>query len=140
MNYFNMFRQNLRKYWPLVIIIGLATWLRVYQLPAKAILFGDSARDILAAIQAVNNHQLPLLGIPSSVPRFRQGPISIWLAMAWYIFFDLNLLVLFLIAALIGIITIIITAEFCLRYFNKKTAILVSLLIATSPLAISHSR
>ena len=69
------------QHWFAIIIVILGTLVRVYDLPNRAILFPDAGRDLLVAAQAVKENTLPLLGIPSSVPRFKQGPLTIWLQM-----------------------------------------------------------
>ncbi|HCC84719.1 MAG TPA: hypothetical protein DEP87_03485, partial [Candidatus Pacebacteria bacterium] len=74
----------LRQHGLAILLISLGTWLRFYQLPAKGILFGDSGHDLLLAAESVEQRQLPLLGIASSVPRFHQGPLTIWLNMVIY--------------------------------------------------------
>ena len=75
---------HLKKNSWMILIVMLASWLRITQIDTQAILFGDAGRDLLVARQAVENNSLPLLGIPSSIPRFHQGPLTIWMQMAIY--------------------------------------------------------
>src|SRR5688500_15751918 len=76
----------------LVAIVILAAWLRTTQLNELGILCGDAAHDLWSAQQAVENKQLPLLGIESSLPRFRQGPVTVWLNMILFAAFGYSLL------------------------------------------------
>ncbi|MFZ5376902.1 MAG: glycosyltransferase family 39 protein [Patescibacteria group bacterium] len=131
---------NIKSHWMIIIIIIIGSYLRFYKLNELAILFGDSGRDILAATSAVEEGSIPLLGIPSSVPRFRQGPLSIWLVMLLNIVFGDNFLIYSLVFAFIGTLAVIALYEYMLNFHGKKAAVLASLMLAFSPLAVAHSR
>ncbi len=124
----------------LVLVVMLATWLRVWQLDSKAIFFGDAARDILAADQALETQTLPLLGIPSSVPRFRQGPLSVWLSMAVLAVAGPQHYAVASVFALLSILAVIVLYELTTLALNAKTGLIAALLLAISPLAIAHGR
>jgi len=124
----------------ILVIIFAATLLRVWQLNRLQILFGDAARDLLVAAQSVQAHQIPLLGIPSSVPRFHQGPLTIWLEMAVYLFAGYHLLVYGLVFAFISVLAIILLYELLTLYTDKTIAALSAFFLAFSPLAIAHGR
>ncbi len=126
--------------WLITLIIFSAALLRSWNLDDNGILFGDAARDLLVAKQAIISHHLPLLGIPSSIPRFHQGPLTIWLEMIIYSIFGQNTLAFSLSFAFISILAVIAIYEYCILYINKKTALIAAALLAFSPLAIAHSR
>lgn len=130
----------LKDHWLAILIISLGTFLRFYQLDQLGIFFGDSARDLLVASDALEKGSLPLLGIPSSVPRFRQGPISLWLVMLIFSVFSNLTMAAFLVYALIGSLSLIVLYEFCLNYFSQPVAVVALFLMALSPMAIAHSR
>jgi len=132
--------QKVKQNWQIVAIIILATLLRVWQLNDLGIFFGDAGHDILSAIKAVETKTIPLLGIESSVPRFRQGPVTVWLHMLLLILPGKSLFIHWLFFAVLGVAAVIATYEFCILYTNKKTALLASLFLAVSPLAVAHSR
>jgi hypothetical protein len=131
---------SLKKHLLIVLIVALASWLRVWQLEELGIFFGDAGHDILSAITAVEERKLPLLGIESSVPRFKQGPVTVWLHMVIHLFAQQNIYWHWLVFALIGTAAVIGVYEFCQLYLSPRTALLASLLVATSPLAVAHSR
>lgn len=124
----------------LVVIIFAATFLRVWQLNSHAIFFGDAARDLLVAEESVKTTSLPLLGIPSSVPRFKQGPLTIWMEMLVYLFAGHNLLAQSYFFAFLSVLAIIALYEVLTIYANRTTAIISVLLFSFSPLAIAHAR
>lgn len=124
----------------ILIIVCVATWLRVWQIDAQGILFSDAGRDLVVAYESVQQKSLPLLGIPSSVPRFKQGPISIWIEMVVIALFGVNTLAQSLVFALISIAAVIGVYEFVCIYASKKHALLAAALIAVSPLAVANGR
>lgn len=126
--------------WVITLIIIFATIMRSWSISSHGILFGDAAKDLLVAKQAVETQNLPLLGIPSSIPRFHQGPLTIWLEMIIYSIFGQNTLAFSMSFAFLGIIAVIAVYEYAVVFINKKTALISSALLAFSPLAIAHSR
>lgn len=124
----------------IILIIFAATWLRTWKISSHGILFGDAGRDLLVAKQAVESKHLPLLGIPSSIPRFHQGPLTIWLEMIVFIIFGQNTLAFSLTFALLSILATIFIYEYALVNINKKTALVAATLFAFSPLAIASAR
>lgn len=130
----------LRTHWIALVFVVIGTLLRFYQLPERGILFGDSGHDLLLAATAVQQGNLPLLGIASSVPRFHQGPLTIWISMGiaavagfdprWY----------FWVFAVIGCLALVAIYEFSLVWINQRTGLLALAFLAVSPLAVAHSR
>ncbi len=123
----------------MLVIIGGAL-LRSYHLKSKAILFGDAGRDLLIAQEAVEAGYLPLVGIPSSVPRFHQGPLTVWLQMAIYLLVGHQTLVYSLIFALISLLAIIALYELASTQLSPKVGLVSATLLAFSPLAIAQGR
>jgi 4-amino-4-deoxy-L-arabinose transferase-like glycosyltransferase len=130
----------IKSHWQIVVIIMIATLLRTWQLDSKAILFGDAAHDLLVAVESVKQGQVPLLGIASSVPRFKQGPLTVWLEMTLSLVAGDHLLVYSLVFAVISLAAVVGVYEYGAIYLDKKTALVSALLVATSPLAVAHGR
>lgn len=132
--------QLCRQNWIIICIVLVAALLRTWQLESKAIFFGDAARDVLVAAEALKNHELPLLGIPSRMPEFKQGPVSIWIAMATMALVGENLFVISLVFAVISILSVILVYEVVTIFLDRKSGLVAAWLVATSPLAIAHGR
>ena len=130
----------IKKNWLMMLIVLAAALLRTWQIDSQGILFGDAARDLYAAQEAIENRQLPLLGIPSSVPRFHQGPLTIWLEMFVYALFGHSTLAFSITFAFLGILAVITVYEYSVVFINKPTAIVASALLSFSPLAVALSR
>jgi 4-amino-4-deoxy-L-arabinose transferase-like glycosyltransferase len=130
----------IRHHWLGLLIIGLAVWLRVWQLPDLGILFGDAGHDLLVASESLNAKKLPLLGIASSMPQFKQGPLSIWLSMSVIGVFGHQPWAIFMIYALLGVSAVVGLYWLISREVDRKTATIASAWLAVSPLAVAHSR
>ncbi len=136
----HMQRSDITKHWLIICIVLLGAFLRTWKLDTHAILFSDAGRDLLAAQEAVKSGTIPLLGIPSSVPRFHQGPLTIWLHMVVYLIWGNTTLAYSLVFAFLSILALIFTYEFAVLHLNKPTAWAAATLLAVSPLAIAHAR
>lgn len=126
--------------WLMLLIIMLAAWLRFWQLDTHAILFSDAGRDLMVAHQALTDHNIPLLGIPSSVPRFKQGPVSIWIEMIAISLFGVNTLAMSMVFAFLSVAAVIALYEYVCITVGKYQAIIAVLLLAASPLAVANAR
>ncbi|PIR62135.1 MAG: hypothetical protein COY81_02560 [Candidatus Pacebacteria bacterium CG_4_10_14_0_8_um_filter_43_12] len=130
----------LKANWIICLIVCLAAWTRTWQLDNLGILYSDAGRDLMVAYHSVQDRTLPLLGIPSSVPRFKQGPVTIWLEMMVIVIFGVNTLAQSLTFALISILAVIGLYEFAAIYLSKRQALIAAALLALSPLAIANGR
>lgn len=124
----------------LVIIVLAATLLRIWQLDTHQIFFGDAAHDLLVAKSAIATHTLPLLGIPSSVPRFRQGPVAIWFEMLSLLVSNNSLFFVGSVFAVLSIVAIIVLYELLALFYSKRAATFAAVFLAFSPLAIANAR
>ncbi len=124
----------------IIFIVILATMLRTWNLNTHMIFFGDAARDLFVAANSVKNHQLPLLGIPSSVPRFHQGPLTIWMEMVVYVVFGRNLLGFGMFFAVLSVLAVIFLYELLVVFVDRKTALISAFLLSVFPLAVANGR
>ncbi len=127
--------------WLAIVVLTFGMWLRLWQLESQGILFGDAAHDILAAQEAVAAGQLPLLGIESSVPRFKQGPLSVWFSMLVTLVTGGESITAYLFAfALIGCATLLLFYEYAYARMSKYSLLGATIVLALSPLAVAHAR
>ncbi len=135
-DFYKFLKQN-----PLVVcIVLLAAFLRFYQLDKYMSFIGDHGRDFLVARDMIQTGHIPLLGIPSSVPRFHQGPIYIWLLAPVLFLGNFDPYIAALFAASLGLFAVGATYILANQTLNKHTALISALIIATSTLAIVESR
>lgn len=124
----------------LILIFLVATVIRTWDLPNSAIFFDDAGHDLLIAKQSLEEKTLPLLGIASSVPRFRQGPVTIWYEMLLTQVFGSNLTLITLGFVALSLISLVLVYEFCDRYLSKRISMIATYIMAFSPLAIAQAR
>ncbi len=102
--------------------------------------FGDIAHDLFTAKNSLHSHSVPLLGIASSVPRFHQGPVAIWIEMIGLLLFGQNTILIGYMFALISIAAVILVYELVTVAYRKRPAHYAALLLAFSPLAVAQGR
>lgn len=135
-----LIRGELHQCWVMILVVVVATWLRTWQINTQAVLFGDAGRDLLAAAEAIKVGQIPLLGIASSIPRFHQGPLTIWAEMLLIGLFGHQTTVITVFFAFISVLAVIAIYELGETYFKRHTGLLAATILAVSPLAIMHGR
>ncbi len=134
------FIKLLKNNWLITIIIIIGSLLLTWDLNSHTMLFSDAGRDLLVAESSLKTGVVPLMGIPSSVPRFHQGPHTIWLHMVIYLLFGPTTIAYSLVFAFLSILTLIFVYEFMVLYVNKQAAFVSCAILAVSPLAVAHAR
>jgi 4-amino-4-deoxy-L-arabinose transferase-like glycosyltransferase len=124
----------------IILIVVAATLLRVWRLSTHAILFGDAGHDILSAITALQTKTIPFLGIASSVPRFHQGPLTVWAHMLILLIPGRSVFYHSLFFAMISIAAVVLIYEFAAVHRTKFEGLVAAALLAFSPLAVAHGR
>ncbi|MBI5151120.1 MAG: glycosyltransferase [Candidatus Pacebacteria bacterium] len=129
----------LTEQWRILFLIGLAFYLRT-MMPTHIPLIGDVGRDYLYALNVVRGQEIPLLGIPSSIPRFSQGPLNIWFDSISFILGGFTVFSPPLFAAVLT--TMGAGALYCLleRTVGKQASFFGSLFFAVSVTAVMQSR
>lgn len=126
--------------WRLLTILIIATWLRFDQITTLSPLIFDQARDYLAAWSSLETKSLPLLGIASSIPRFHQGPLFIWLLMGVFVLFGVSAQVAAVMGAVIGLLAVVGVYYLARIRWGLLPAVIASLIVATSPLVVGQAR
>ncbi|MEO8581042.1 MAG: glycosyltransferase family 39 protein [Patescibacteria group bacterium] len=124
----------------LILILILGIFVRVWQIETKMIFFADAGRDMLAAVEMNRSGQIPLLGIPSSEPRFKQGPLFVWFEALVFKVGGPNPIVIGYLVAFLNSAVLLFCFVLLKKNVNITTALITTLLLATSPLAVAHSR
>lgn len=122
------------------LIISLASYLRFYLLPYNMPFIGDQAKDYFSALAIVEEGKIPLLGIESSMPQFRQGPVYIWLLGIFFAVFGTNPENTSYLAASLGVLAVGALHIYTRKYFGRKTSLIATAILAASPLAVAHSQ
>jgi GT2 family glycosyltransferase/4-amino-4-deoxy-L-arabinose transferase-like glycosyltransferase len=126
--------------WPLILIVGLAVVFRFWGMPERMVFFPDIGYDMLAAQESLKQKTLPLLGIPSSVPYFLQGPLYVWLLMGIFWLFGFRPEIVGLVAALLGVIGVVALYVTVQIFWNRRVALVAGVLAAVMPFMVVHGR
>ena len=128
-----------RKNYIIVLILILASFLRLYKIWDYMTFLGDEGRDVLVAKDILNGN-LTLLGPRSSAADFFYGPIYYYLITPFLWLFRMDPVGPAVMVALIGIATVFLVYLVGKKFFGEKAGLIAALLYAISPLVISYSR
>lgn len=131
---------TLTEHWRLSAVLLVSAVLRTYEISRYIPFFGDMGRDYRKALEFLNGQAFPLLGIPSSVPRFVQGPFNIWFDALSFAIGGVSLGAPVLFAAMLTTFAAGLLYRLLDGRYGKRIALACALLFATSPAAVMHSR
>lgn len=124
----------------LVIILLIAAFLRFYRISEYMTFLGDEGRDALIVKRILVDHDIPLLGPPTSVGNIYLGPLYYYMMSIPMAIFWLNPVAAAVMNALIGVSTVFLIFYLTKRWFGLVPAALSSFLYAISPVTVFYSR
>lgn len=124
----------------LLIIIFVAIFLRLYKINEYLNFGSDVSWYYLQALETISNLNIPLVGIPTSVPVFKQGAIFTWILsfILWVGNYNPISGAIFTIS--LGVIAVLTTHKVVKRYFDIKTSLIATSIVATSSLIVYVDR
>ncbi|HSD98995.1 MAG TPA: glycosyltransferase family 39 protein [Patescibacteria group bacterium] len=123
----------------LLLILAVASYLRLYEIGAYLTFLGDEGRDMLVVYNILHGH-LTLLGPTASVGGFFLGPAYYYFMTPFVWLFDYNPVGPAIMVALFGIATVWLTYFVGSKFFSVKVGLIGALLYAISPLIITYSK
>jgi len=142
-------KSNMRKkstiraigFWlPIVAIIIVAAYLRLYKISEYMTFLGDEGRDVLVVKRMIVDHKLTLLGPTASLGGFFLGPIYYYFMVPFLWLWKLNPTGPAVMVAIAGIATVYLVYRMGRDFFGKRVGIAAASLYALSPLVIAHAR
>ncbi|MBU1178028.1 glycosyltransferase family 39 protein [Patescibacteria group bacterium] len=121
-----------RANWPLLVILGLAVFLRFYQLEEFLHFANDEARDAYVVKEMIERDFIRLLGPPTTIGNFYLGPFFYYFLAPFYLIFNLAPVAGGWAVAALDIITVGLIYFFTKKHFSTLTARLAILLYVTS--------
>ncbi|GIW61433.1 MAG: hypothetical protein KatS3mg089_0285 [Patescibacteria group bacterium] len=123
----------------LLLILTLASFLRLFRLSDYMTFLGDEGRDVLI-VKHILEGDFTLLGPRSSAADFYYGPIYYYLItpFLWIFRFDPVGPAVFI--ALVGIATVYLVYHVGREWFGVRGGLVASALYAVSPLVLTYSR
>ncbi len=128
-----------KEFFIVLVIILVASFLRLYRISDYLTFLGDEGRDVLVAKGILDGH-FTLLGPRASAGDFFLGPIYYYFMTPFLWLFKLDPVGPAVMIALIGIATVFLIYKVTKELFGIKAAVVASSLYAISPLVIAYSR
>jgi 4-amino-4-deoxy-L-arabinose transferase-like glycosyltransferase len=128
------------EWFPIVTILIIGAYLRLYKISEYLTFLGDEGRDVLVVKRMIVDGKWTLLGPTASVGGFYMGPIYYYFMLPFLWLWRLDPVGPAIMVALVGIATIYLLYKAGCEIFGRKTGIIASLLYAISPLVIAYSR
>lgn len=123
----------------LILILALASFLRLYRIQDYMTFLGDEGRDVLVVYNILHGH-LTLLGPTASVGGFFLGPIYYYFMTPFLWLFNYNPVGPAVMVALFSIVTVWLIYFIGNKFFDKTTGLVAAFLYSISPLVIAYSR
>lgn len=121
-------------------ILLIATFLRFYRLPEYMTFLGDEGRDALMIKRILVEHDIPLIGPPTSIGNIYLGPLYYYMMAIPMAIFWLNPVAAAFQVALIGVATVALIYYLGRIWFGKPAGWIGAFLYAISPVTIIYSR
>ncbi len=125
---------------PLISVLLVGAYLRLYRIADYLTFLGDEGRDVLIVKRMIVDGKWTLLGPTASVGGFYMGPIYYYFMLPFLWAAKLDPVGPAIMVALFGIATILLLYRFCSEYFGRFAGLVASSLYAVSPLVIAYSR
>lgn len=125
---------------PIVAIIIVAAYLRLYKISEYMTFLGDEGRDVLVVKRMIVDHKLTLLGPTASVGGFFLGPIYYYFMIPFLWLWKLNPTGPAVMVGIVGVATVYLIYHMGKDFFGKRVGLAAASLYALSPLVIAHAR
>lgn len=138
---------------PIVLILILAAFMRIYRIDEYLTFLGDEGRDVLVVKHIIDGvlalfsgnlsvaqEGLTLLGPTASVGGFFLGPIYYYFMAPFLVLFNFDPVGPAVMVALVGVATVLLVYVVAKDFFSYSAALVAALLYAVSPLVIVYSR
>jgi len=125
---------------PIVSVLLLGGYLRLYRIADYLTFLGDEGRDVLVVKRMIVDGKWTLLGPTASVGGFYMGPIYYYFMTPFLWASKLDPVGPAIMVALFGVATIYLIYILCSEYIDRFAGIVASSLYAVSPLVIAYSR
>lgn len=126
--------------WALVITLTIGVFLRFYKLIGFATFLGDQGRDAIVIKRILTLEHLPAIGAPTSVGQVYLGPFYYYFIAPWLLFFNFHPIGLVIGVAFFSSVYLLINYLIVKELFDKKIALISTILLSFSSVLIDFSR
>lgn len=136
----NWIKKNRREFIILILVIGIAAFMRLYRIDEYMTFLGDEGRDALIIKRILTTGDIPLIGPPTSVGNMYLGPLYYYMMTLPMALFWLNPVAAAVQVAILGTLSVGLIYYLAREWFGKLAALVASVLYAFSPVNIIYSR
>lgn len=129
-----------RQFFPIILILLLAAFLRLYRIADYMTFLGDEGRDAIVWLRMVKEGKFVLIGPVTSIGNMYLGPLYYYLMLPFFIIFGFNPVGPSVGVALLGVATTFLIYWFGRQWFDEITGLVAAIFYAISPVVIFHSR
>ena len=128
------------KNWPILVIIILAAFLRLFKIDQYMEFLGDQGRDVVIVRSFLKEGNIFTIGPVTSIGNMYLGPFYYYLfvvpglILTWF-----NPVGPSIIVALLGVFTVYLIYSYSKKWFGQKSAYMAAFLYAISPVIIKYS-
>ena len=134
-----MFKKFFQKNWLIIIILVIASFLRLYKIADYMEFLGDQGRDVVIIKDFWKSFNLFFIGPQTSIGNMYLGPFFYYLIAPSLLVANFSPVGPAVFIALLNIFTVYLIYFIGNRWFDKKTALISSFLFAISPVVIKYS-
>ena len=134
-----MFKTILKKYWPIISILILASFLRLYNISGYMEFLGDQGRDVTIIKDFWKNGNLFFIGPQTSIGNMYLGPFFYYLIAPSLLLANFSPVGPAIFIALLNVFTVYLIYYIGNKWFDKKTGLISAFLFAISPVVIKYS-
>jgi 4-amino-4-deoxy-L-arabinose transferase-like glycosyltransferase len=132
-------KKFLKNNWLLILILLLASFLRLYKIGDYMEFLGDQGRDVLIIRDFLKHGNLFFIGPQTSIGNMYLGPFFYYLIAPALLLTNFNPIGPAIFIALINIFTVYLVYFIGKKWFNQSTGLISAFIFAISPVAIRYS-
>lgn len=126
--------------WLILLIIAVASFLRLYRLPEFTMFLSDQGRDAIIVKDIITFKHFPAIGAPTSLGQVYLGPFYYYLIAPFLLIFNFNPVGMSYGVAFLSIVGIILSYLIIRKEFDKLTSLFFLIIISFSSINIEQSR
>ena len=130
----------LTKNWILIGILLIGIFLRFYKLTGFVTFLGDQGRDAIIIKRILTGEHFPAVGPPTSIGQVYLGPFYYYFIAPWLLLFNFNPIGLAVSVAFFSSLYLLINYLIIKELFDKKIALISTILLSFSSVLIDFSR
>jgi 4-amino-4-deoxy-L-arabinose transferase-like glycosyltransferase len=134
-----MLKQFFKKNWLIIVILVLASFLRLYRISDYMEFLGDQGRDVTIVRSFLQHFDLMFIGPQTSVGNMYLGPFFYYLIAPALLLANFNPVGPAVFIALLGIATVWLIFYVSSKWFSPKVGYIAAFLYAISPITIKYS-